>query len=615
MKNLHSVFIFLAFVSMLSLPEPSRSESQSSDEQPITIFVTSSRVELPREKALAAHTLISEEEIAKQQAKSVSDVLDGVVGVDVNNTGGVGKQTSIFLRGTESDHVLVLIDGIRVGSATSSTAALSDLPVEQIERIEVVRGPFSSLYGSEAIGGVIQIFTKKGGGKRTLSGSLGFGSYDTINSSVGLSGGGENSWYGFNFSSLQTDGFDSCDGSSTQFAGCFIEEPDADGYDRQSGSMRLGHRFTEGTELEFHSLYTQSDVDFDGSFQNQSDNAQWVAGASLKTDLLEQLRMQINLGTSVDESDSFKDGVFASRFETHKDNASVQNQWDIQPSHQVTFGLDYYHDQLESNTNYTETSRENTGAFTQYRALFGDFTVTTAIRRDSDTQFGSHTTESIATGYEVSETLRFVLSYGSAFKAPTFNDLYFPGFSNENLEPEESTSYEFQVHTQTGPVRWSTALFSTDVDQLIALDEFFIPQNISQAQIRGVEVESQWRSGPWGVRSQLAITDAESQGSGDNNGNRLPRRAREQFSLQASRDFGYTDVEVVLKLEGDRFDDLANNTKLAGFGTVDLNLDHQINKQVGLQLKVENLFDKDYEKAAFFNQAGRGVYATIDFKH
>ncbi len=249
------------------------------DDTVAPIIVTATRTAQTADQTLASVTVITRAEIEQQQAQSVEDVLRGVPGLSLANSGGPGKATSVFLRGTNSDHVLVLIDGVKVGSATLGTTAFEELPIDQIDRIEIVRGPRSSLYGSEAIGGVIQIFTRKGGGPTTPYFSVGAGSYRTYNASAGVSGGGTRGWYNFSANDDHTAGINACKGSLT--AGCFAIEPDKDGYRNASGTVRAGYRFDNGTEVDFHALRAQGSTAFDGSFVNAAQFAQQVVGGTL----------------------------------------------------------------------------------------------------------------------------------------------------------------------------------------------------------------------------------------------------------------------------------------------------------------------------------------------
>ncbi len=580
------------------------------------LVVTATRTAQTADDTLSSVTVITRKDIERQQARSVQDLLRGVPGVDVVNNGGAGKASSLFLRGTESDHVLVLIDGVKTGSATLGTTAFQHIPVEQIDRIEIVRGPRSSLYGSEAIGGVIQIFTRKGGGTLTPFFSLGGGRYGTLDASAGLSGGGDRGWFSASVSAASTDGFNACDGKpSPGGAGCYTVEPDKDGYDNRSASLRGGYRFASGIALDLHALYAKGKTEFDGSYVNEAESVQQVLGGSLQLDPLDMWHLTLAAGRSWDDSDNFLNGTFMSRFRTERDTVTLQNDFAVADDHLLTVGADYQDDRVSGTTAYAVDSRDNLGVFTQYQGWLGAHDLQLSMRRDDNQQFGKHTTGGAAWGYAWNPDLRLTASYGTAFKAPTFNELYYPGYGNPGLSPEKSRSLELGLAGKTGWGRWSLNVYQTRVDDLIAFDaSTFAPGNIDQARIRGLEAVLGTRVGQWELNTNLTLLDPQNRSAGANNGNVLPRRARQSFRLDADRDFGRYRLGATVLAAGKRYDDLANTRELAGYATVDLRAEYSMDKDWRLQARVENLFDKDYETAAYFNQPGRSLYLTLRYQ-
>ena len=218
----------LALAIALALPATAFAAADATDLD--KIVVTGTRTEVPLQDSLLPVQVIDREEIQRSQASSLQDLLKGRAGIGFSNQGGLGKLTTLNIRGTESDHVLVLVDGIRIGSATAGLAMFQDLPIEQIERVEIVRGPRSSLYGSEAIGGVIQIFTVRGGHGLQKNLRLGGGSNNLREASAGFGYRGDRGWVGAQAAYQETDGINACRGSGTLFQGCFTDEPDDDGY-------------------------------------------------------------------------------------------------------------------------------------------------------------------------------------------------------------------------------------------------------------------------------------------------------------------------------------------------------------------------------------------------
>ena len=274
------------------------------------IVVTATRGARSTDETLAAVTVITRQDIECRQARSVEELLRGTPGLSISNNGGAGKATSVFLRGTESDHVLVLIDGVKIGSATLGSAAFQDLPVELIERIEIVRGPRSSLYGSEAIGGVIQILTRKGGDGFKPFAAVGGGRYRSYNAAAGVSDGTARGWYSLSVEGVGTDGFNACDGKpSPGGAGCFTVESDRDGYRRRAAALRGDYRFENGVAVDAQLLHAEGDNAFDGGFVSQSESVQQVFGGTLRYAPADIWQMTLAAGQSRDQSDNFKDGA------------------------------------------------------------------------------------------------------------------------------------------------------------------------------------------------------------------------------------------------------------------------------------------------------------------
>jgi len=577
------------------------------------IIVTATRTERTADETLAATTVITRQEIERTQAQSVQELLAGQAGIAITNTGGAGKTTSLSLRGTESKHVLVLIDGIKVGSATLGEVAFQDFPLDAIERIEIVRGPLSSLYGSEAIGGVIQIFTRKGGGDATPSVSVTLGSYGTRQAAAALTGGGKESWFNLRASHFQTEGFSAQNGTET----------DADGYRNRAIALRGGHRFKPGTELDVHLLRAEGKNEYDGSFQNESESTQLALGASLKHRLNDVWNTRLALGQSRDESDNFLNGAYQSTFNTRRDTLSWQNDLDLGARRQLTLGADYQEDKVTSTTAYTVKNRDNTGVFAQFLAGAGAHDFKLSLRHDDNSQFGGSSTGNAAWGMNMGNDLRARLSYGTAFKAPTFNDLYWPG-ANPNLRPEKSESFEIGVAGKAGSAAWTANAFSNRIDNLIAWacvsncggdwsDDVWLPSNVDKARIRGLETTVSTRVSDWVVGGALTVQSPENR-SIANYGKKLPRRAEQSLRLDLDRTFGAWNLGGTFRAEGRRYDNPENTVKLSGYGLLDLRAETRLAKGWLLQAKVENLFDKAYETAATYNQPGRGLYLTLRYQ-
>jgi vitamin B12 transporter len=578
------------------------------------IIVTAGRVAQNANQALASVTVIDRRQIEQSQALSLPDLLRGVVGLEMARSGGFGQPSSVFLRGTESDHVLVLIDGIKVGSATLGSTTFEHLSVAQIERIEIVRGPRSSLYGSEAIGGVIQIFTRRGGGALRPALNFGAGSFGTYQASAALAGGGERAAFNASVSALDSQGINACNGEPW-VGGCFTQEPDRDGYRQVSGSARAAYRFSNDAEVDLHWLRAQSDAEFDGDYQNQSETLQQVFGLDVDWSPNERWALSLTGGRAWDESDNFKDQAFSSRFSSERDSLSWQNDLSLAAGHVLTLGLDYQQDRVGGSERYTVSSRRNNGLFGQYLAGIGRHDTQLSLRRDDNQQFGQHTTGSLAWGYEFAHGPQLRAAYGTAFKAPTFNELYFPGFGNPELNPETSASLELGLTSTAAWGHWSVNAYQTRIDDLIAFDaNSYAPANIEAARIRGIEVALDTRLGGWKISTNVNLLEALNQGDGANRGKRLPRRAAQSANIDLARAWGAMHVGATLHGRGQRYDDFANTRRLAAYATLDLRAEYRLDSAWRLQARLENLFDTDYETAAYYNQPGRNLFITLRYQ-
>ncbi|MHC5348080.1 TonB-dependent vitamin B12 receptor [Metapseudomonas furukawaii] len=588
---------------------------------PLTLdeqVVTATRSERPVRASLAATTVIDREEIERSQARSVPELLRKVPGVTLSNNGGPGKNTTLFMRGAESDHVLVLIDGVKVGSVSAGLTAFQDLPVELIERIEVVRGPRSSLYGSEAIGGVIQIFTRKGGGDGRAKPwfSAGYGTHDSYEGSAGVAGGDDKAWYNLGVSSQDTDGIDALNARNS------YHESDDDGYRNLSGNLRAGYRFDSGLELDGALMRAKGHTDLDrvspipgGGLNANADNEQRLAGGRARFSPLELWDVTLQAGRSEDLALNELGGLFGSRFDTQRDSASWLNDLTLAEGHVLTLGYDWQRDKLSSSTVFDKDSRMNRGWFAQYLGEYGRQDWQLSLRRDDNEQFGTHDTGSAAWGYALTDAVRFSLSYGTAFKAPTFNELYFENFGDPNLKSETSESFELGLAGQHTWGHWSANAFRTEVEDLIAFTgPSFQARNVDSARIDGLELVlgSQWLGWDW--QANATLLDSENRGHDESRGNQLPRRAQQVFNLDLDRRFSKLGLGATLHAEGRRFDDVENDDRLAGYATVDLRGEYWLTEEWRLQAKVTNLLDADYETALDFNQPGQAVYFTVRYQ-
>lgn len=609
----------LAAIPALWLGTIPHSLANSIEHQEKPVIVTATRTAQTADTALASVTVITRKDIEQQQARSVQDLLRGVAGISISNNGGMGKSSFVFMRGTESDHVLVLVDNIKVGSATSGTTAFENIPIDQIERVEIVRGPRSSLYGSEAIGGVIHIITRKGTGsgfRQHLN--FGGGSFGTFEGATGMSYNGTQGWLNLTASGIGTQGFNACNGTSS--AGCFVDPSDPalfdrDGYRNVAGSMRGGYRFQNGLEIETNFMQSAGKTHYDGSFVNKTVLMQQVVGGTIRYAPTTFWNFNLIAGSSREDSDNLLGTAFQSRFNTTRDNVSVLNTFTVAKDQQLTLGMDYQRDHIKSNYAFEVMSRTNWGVFAQHQANIASHNLQFSVRHDDNQQFGSRVTGNAGWSYPLSDKFLLIANFGSAFKAPTFNELYFPGFSNPNLKPEDSLSYEFGTRGHASWGNWSINAYETRIDNLITYDaRIFAPNNIDQARIRGIEGILSTQIMAWQINTNLTLMEPVDRGSGSDRGNILPRRAEQSFRLDLNREFGKYAVGSMLLVEGQRYDDLANTQKLNAYAKLDLRAEYLFAPKWRLQGRIDNVSDEHYETAAFYNQAGRSFFAMVRYQ-
>ncbi len=593
-------------------------EVNLSDNESEPVVVTATRTARTAEETLSSVTVITQEDIERQQATSIQEVLRSVAGLSITNSGGEGKLSSIFIRGTESDQLLVIVDGVKIGSATAGSSAFQLIPVELIERIEIVRGPRSSLYGSEAIGGVVQIFTKKGKGELRPVISLSAGSFKTYKALAGLSGGNDKTWYNVSISSYDTEGFNACDGEP-MVGGCYATELDDDSYRYTSGSVAAGHQLTKHTKVDLNWFRSDGNIKYDG-YYNESETVQQVAGVKLSHELSNVWGLSLLIGQSKDESDDYSNGTFLSRVNTKRNSATLQSDQLINSNSELILGLDYQDDRIDSTTDYSVTSRSNKGLYMQYLHDSGVHNFQVSARHDDNEQFGSHNTGSLAWSTDVEDDLKVIASYGTAFKAPTFNDLYyvdpfFPPGSNPFLEPEESSTTEVGFRKRTVWGSWEINFYRTDIDKLIVYDlALSMPENIEKASIKGAEFIVQSRIMHWDTQLNLSLLDPENRSNNGNNGNVLPRRAKETAQLVFARNFQKYNLGGTIIAEGERYDNAANTLKLGSYYTADINGSYRMDRDWRFGASIKNIFDEDYQTVAYYNTPGRHYLLTVSYQ-
>lgn len=577
------------------------------------LVITSGRMPEPQAQATAATTVFERDDIERLQVSSVAELLQRVPGLSVVRTGGTGSQTGVFLRGTSTAQTLVLVDGQRIAAASSGTSSLEFLAPEQIERIEVVRGARSALYGSDAIGGVIQIFTRKGDDQGLAPYvRLAAGSDSTYQRSLGLSGGDERTRFHLGAALDETAGIDATrDG--------FGANGDDDAYRNRSLSLSLSHRFDDSLQIGFNLLDQRGQVEYDDVFSGSLPTTDYLLSSVsgfIDAQLSDSWSSRLELGHSEDKRDSGNDqpGGSVSQFNTYRDAANWLNTLTLTENHQLLLGLDWYEDRAQGTTDFVEDSRWNRAAFIQHRYSGENFSTEIGLRHDDNQQFGHENTWNAALTLPLGNANDLILSYSEGFRAPTFNDLYYPDFcfgsmcfpsANPELTPERSRSYELQWRSQysdTGSLQAS--VYRTEIEDAIVLDENFIPQNVQTARINGFEAAVQQELFGWQGNLALSLIDPRDRDSGHT----LQRRAKRTLTLDIDRRFGDVSIGAGWRALSGRYDDAENQIRMSGYGLLSLRAAWQATQELGLSLKLDNLLDRDYAEATYSTPNGRFGY-------
>jgi vitamin B12 transporter len=612
-----SLSVFLCSTSVRA--ETSASEGAGLDE----VTVTATRTPNTIGDTLASVTVLNQQDIELRQVLSLQDLFVGLPGLQVSNNGGLGKATSVFVRGANADQILVLVDGVRMGSATIGTTSFQYLPVDQFGRVEIVRGPMSSLYGSEAMGGVIQLFTQR----PTTDGlnvqaDASYGSHAT--SSYGgradvVSGG---LTFGLSGNNLASNGYADCTGAppTATFggAGCFVNDARPDGYHSASSSAHLGYRLNDTSDIEATFMRSEGGTRYAGDYTDHESFVEQEASVAGHWSPVAALRITAQIGRSHDNELDTLDGVEppGNLLDTTRNTASIQADWTIVAKQIVTLGTDYLKDSIADDADFPVTSRRISGVFGEYQGTFGPQQLAISLRHDDNTQYGDKTTGSAAWGYRFADTLRVTASYGTAFQAPSFDDLYYPYYGNPLLRPETSHSVEVGVDQQLPSAHWSLRAYDTDYHNLISYDAaFFAPENTDEARIRGLEAQAGLVFGLWTADATATLLDARNRTAGSAEyDDQLPRRARSTGMLEVARRFEHVRLAARYDVSGPSYDDAANSERLGGWSTVDTLAEWTPTTHWALQAKVANVTGHRYQTALYYPQDGRNFLVTVRYR-
>lgn len=577
------------------------------------MVVTATRMPQPLAQTIADTTVINEQEIRQSGAADVPTLLRSLAGVEVAQSGGMGKQSSTFMRGTNSNHVLVLLDGVRINSATVGTTALEHIMLDSIERIEVVRGNVSGLYGSEAIGGVIQLFTKRGHGTPAFNASAGLGSHGTKRVSLGYSGNVNANSFSVNVGKTKTDGISAINTSIKPTA-----NPDNDGYDNTTLNAQVKHTFNVDHQLSASVFSTRGDSQYDGSgISSRHNTLANIDKLSLISDnqLSAMWHSSVRLAQGADESQDYKDGVQQSRFQTKSNQLAWQNELQLKDAQRVNLAAEHLGQAVSATTLFAQTTRNVNSLLAGYVAEYGVQQVQFNLRHDRYSDFGIANTGLLGYGVSFAGKWRATANISSAFKAPTFNDLFYPlsfGYQgNPNLKPERSVNQEIGLHYAANGQHVDAVYFDNRMGDLIASNGAGTTSiNIDHAQITGQELSYSGEFGKSHLKANVTLQNPRDTATG----NVLPRRAKEYASVTASHDFGVWNAGAELRHSGERKNSNFDNFVLPSYQLLNLNAGYKVNTHLNVLARVDNLFNRNYSEAYSYNTLGRTLFVGLQYQ-
>jgi vitamin B12 transporter len=571
------------------------------------VVVTASRTEQRVQDALPATTLITREDIERAQTPDLGTLLRQVTGVEIAQNGGPGTVASAFIRGAESRHTLVLVDGVAVNNLDFGIAALEHLPLADIDRIEVVRGNVSALYGSAALGGVIQIFTREAG--RTPQANITAQAGSRGLADVAASGGvklASGTALHASVEALRDNGFDAI--KQQEIA---RTDPDRDGYKRWSSALAITQDLTPGNTLGLKLRDAHGTTQYDSQFgpATQADESHFVErGAVLegRFTLGTGLRLNAALSSTSDKLDA-QLTAFPYFVNSSAQGAQLGLEWQAAAGQRVTAGLEHTRQHLDSDTVYSKAARTQDSARLGYTGDFGRHQVQLGLRQDRYTDFGSPTTWLAGYGFRITDALRISAMASTGFNAPTFNDLYYPYGGNPLLRPERLKSAEIGLQYAVQGQEIRATVFDNRFTDLIENDALFDRVNVGRARNRGVELVYTGHIGDTGVRADVTSQDPVDLMSGT----RLARRAATLGHLALTRDIGAWQFGGNVRYSGSRPD---GTHTLASYVVVGLTASYAVTPQVKLFGRIDNLTDRDYETVFGYRQAGRGAFVGVSWQ-
>lgn len=548
------------------------------------ITVTANKFEQSINDVLASVSVIERAEIEASNVRDLPTLLSTRVGFQVNPNGGFGQNTGVSLRGTGSGDTLILIDGVRTGSATLGQKALNNVPLNSIERIEIIKGSRAAVYGSDALAGVINIITRESD-NLSLSATFGSDSYQNYQVAGSVKSGDITT--AFNAGFEKTDNFDVLQGVA----------PDEDGYENKNLGFKVNYSDAHYGDFKLLGQYSEGFADYDSRFSpadstiERDDFKNYQLSAGWSKNYTNQTH-SIDLALATDDSDNtyvdFSVGPTTSTFITKRTQVDYNGQYLLSDELNISGGVNWYNDDVSHSSQlFVEDSRDVLAVFVGAYYDADKVLANLTVRQDDDEQFGDETTYTAAAGYHLSEDATFRISQSTGFKAPTFNDLYFPLYGNPDLQPEKSVNRELGLSVDFDIAQVDVAIFRNDIEDKIDYDANFALANIDEARYEGVEFSLSQQFFGFDSNLNFAYLSAEDEETGAE----LRNVAKRTFNWELAKQFGAFDARLDMQYRSDREGAV---TRLGSYTLWNLAGNYQVNEHIEVSLRVENLFDKEY---------------------
>jgi vitamin B12 transporter len=580
------------------------------------VVITANRMPQRIDEAIADVTVIDREQIARSEGLTLAELIARQAGVQLSSNGGLGKASAVFMRGLEGRHVLLLVDGVRYGSATLGEPDYTNLPLADIERIEIVRGPMSGLYGSDAVGGVIQVFTRQattGEGLRVNArGTVGSHGHGQVG--AGLSFAADGFSGGLQLLHTEEDGY-SATNAGVPF-GNF--NPDRDGINQNAARLHLRRDWNADWSTRAQWMQVDARTQYD-----DGPGADAVAGLGTQVSSIEvegrvlpgwrsqwRIARSVNdYATLVSDPASFND---LGTIRTDQRILTWENVFSL-PLGSLVALVDRVEQRVGKPVqDYDVTRRTIQGMALGYNVHAGDHSLQTSLRRDRNSQFGGQTTGTAGYGYAFTPNWQGHAQVGTSFVAPSFNQLYWPGFGNALLLPERGRHAELGVRHVEGERRVGATVYANRIRGYIT--EGANPVNLPYSRSTGLTLQGEQRWGVLHVSSSVDFLRPVNASAGNaNEGNLLPRRAQRTFKLSADVDRGAWRYGSSIQAHAHRYDDAANLDRLPGYATLDVHGAWNVAPDWQLSARLNNVADRTYETARGFNQAGREMFVGVRY--